>query len=150
MTPRDLERYLHAHIPLSAAMQVSVIEASEGQVVLGAPLAPNVNHQHTVFGGSASAVAILAAWSALYLRLAASGMRARLVIQRSAMSYDLPIAGDFIAKASAASLDGWETFARTFRRKGRARIGMSSTLWVDGREAGRFNGEFVALSPQDA
>lgn len=149
MTPRELERYLHDHIPLSAAMQVSVVEASEEQVILRAPLAPNINHQSTLFGGSASAVAILAAWSALHVRLAASGISARLVIQRNAMSYDQPIVGDFTAKASVASLDAWETFVRSFRRKGRARIAMSATLWYQGREAGRLDGEFVALAPQD-
>ena len=48
-------------MPLSQAMQVTVVEASFQQVVLTAPLAPNINHRETVFGGSASAVAILAA-----------------------------------------------------------------------------------------
>ncbi len=146
MTPLDLENYLHEHIPLSAAMQVFVVEASAEQVVLGAPLAPNINHQDTVFGGSASAVAILAAWSALHTKLMASGMSARLVIQRNSMSYEQPIAGNFTAKASAPSSQAWEAFARTFRRKGRARIAMSSTLWYAGHEAGRLEGEFVALT----
>jgi thioesterase domain-containing protein len=56
----ELERYLHQHIPLSEAMQVSVVEVHPEHVVLSAPLAPNINHRETVFGGSASAVAILA------------------------------------------------------------------------------------------
>ncbi|MDL2338661.1 MAG: YiiD C-terminal domain-containing protein, partial [Pseudomonadota bacterium] len=55
-------------------MQVSVVEVSAEQVVLAAPLAPNINHQDTVFGGSASAVAILAAWSMLHTKLTAAGM----------------------------------------------------------------------------
>lgn len=126
-------------------MQVSVVEVSAEQVVLAAPLAPNINHQDTVFGGSASAIAILAAWSMLHTKLTAAGMSARLVIQRNAMSYEQPIAGNFTAKAPAPSSEAWESFARTFRRKGRARIAMSSTLWYAGREAGRLEGEFVAL-----
>ncbi|MEO8299523.1 MAG: YiiD C-terminal domain-containing protein [Burkholderiales bacterium] len=79
MTPLELENYLHEHIPLSAAMQLSVIDVSAEQVVLAAPLAHNINHQDTVFGGNASAVAILAAWSMLHTKLAAAGMGARLV-----------------------------------------------------------------------
>ena len=62
-------------------MQVTVLEASLQQVVLTAPLAPNINHRETVFGGSASAVTILAAWSMLHLGLAAEGLGSRLVIQ---------------------------------------------------------------------
>ena len=61
MTPSELQTYLHQHIPLFQAMQVTVVEASLQQVVLTAPVAPNINHRETVFGGSASAVAILAA-----------------------------------------------------------------------------------------
>lgn len=43
MTPGELERYLHGHIPLSSAMQVSVEAASAEGVTLGAPLSPNIN-----------------------------------------------------------------------------------------------------------
>jgi thioesterase domain-containing protein len=57
----EVERYLHAHIPLSRAMAVEVQAATPVCVRLCAPLAPNINHRETVFGGSASAVAILAA-----------------------------------------------------------------------------------------
>ena len=74
MNAIDLERYLHEHIPLSKAMQVSVVSVDTDGVTLRAPLAPNINHQDTVFGGSASAVAILAGWSLLHTRLAAAGL----------------------------------------------------------------------------
>ena len=145
MTPLELEKYLHEHIPLSSAMQVSVTEVSLEEVVLGAPLAPNINHRDTVFGGSASALAILAAWSLLHTRLSASGINTRLVIQRNSMSYEHAIAGYFTAKASAPSPEAWESFTRMLQRKGRARIAVSSVLWYEGREAGHFAGEFVAL-----
>ncbi len=65
MDARELERYLQDRIPLSRAMAVEVRTASPAGVTLFAPLAPNINHRDTVFGGSASALAILAAWSAL-------------------------------------------------------------------------------------
>jgi thioesterase domain-containing protein len=65
----ELAQYLHEHIPLSRAMGVEVVEATWDGVSLRAPLAPNINHRETVFGGSASAVAILAAWALLYVRL---------------------------------------------------------------------------------
>jgi thioesterase domain-containing protein len=57
----ELAHYLHEHIPLSHAMGVEVVEADWHSVTLRAPLAPNINHRETVFGGSASAVGIVAA-----------------------------------------------------------------------------------------
>ncbi len=147
MTPRELEQYLHEHIPLSSAMRSSVDEISPDRVVLGAPLRPNINHRDTVFGGSASALCILAAWSLLYTRLAASGHESRLVIQRNTMSYERPMAGRFTAHAPAPPPEVWSVFMRTLKRKGRARIVVSSTLRCDGQITGHFEGAFVALGP---
>ncbi|SFK43726.1 thioesterase domain-containing protein, putative [Methylophaga sulfidovorans] len=61
MTPEQLQQYLYQHIPLSAAMQVSVDHVSDEKVILRAPLTPNINYHETVFGGSASTLAILSA-----------------------------------------------------------------------------------------
>jgi hypothetical protein len=50
-------------------MGIEVVVADPTSVMLRAPFAPNINHRETVFGGSASAVTILAAWALLYVRL---------------------------------------------------------------------------------
>jgi len=146
MTPSQLERYLHEHIPISAHMQVTVIEATTDRVILGAPLAPNINHRDTVFGGSEAAIAILAAWSLLHTKLTDCGVATRLVIQRNSMSYDLAVGGDFTARAESPSSDKWTSFIDTLRRRGRARIAVASSLWFAGQRAARFDGEFVALN----
>jgi thioesterase domain-containing protein len=143
--PSELEKYLHDHIPLSRAMQVAVVSVSEESVVLAAPLAPNINHRDTVFGGSASAVAILSAWSLLHTRLASAGIASRLVIQRNSMSYELPIDGTFSARSALAQPEDWAGFTRMLARKGKARITVSAVLEYDDQVAGRFSGEFVAL-----
>jgi thioesterase domain-containing protein len=145
MSPIELEKYLHDHIPFSKAMQVAVVRAQPETVILSAPLAPNINHRDTVFGGSASAVAILAAWSLLHTRLTAEGITSRLVIQRNTMSYELPIDGTFTAEAVSASTEGWRQFLRTLRRRSKARITVNCALHFAGQIAGRLEGEFVAL-----
>ena len=150
MTTDELKDYLHDHIPLSAAMQVHVEVATPKQVVLGAPLQPNINHRSTVFGGSASALAILSAWSLLHVKLTADGYQTRLVIQRNSMSYEQAILGYFTARACSPKQEKWQTFSRMLARKGRARIAVSSTLLCDGQEVGHFEGEFVALGTTGA
>jgi thioesterase domain-containing protein len=150
VSPIDLETYLHAHIPLSKAMEVAVREVDADHVALSAPLAPNINHRETVFGGSASAVAILAAWSLLHTRLQSAGVSSRLVIQRNTMDYDLPIAGEFTARSFIAQPEAWPSFLRMLSRKGRARIAVSCVLEHAGRPVGRLEGEFVALGAAPA
>lgn len=140
-----LEKYLHENIPISAHMQVSVRFSSTDLVVLSAPLGPNVNHQRTVFGGSASAVATLAAWSLLHLRLTAAGHRGDLVIQSNEMHYDRPMPGPFEAKASLADPAAWPAFLKLLARRKRGRIDARSDLIHDGAVAGRFEGRFVTL-----
>ena len=51
----DLEaiaHYLHQHIPLTGHMQVGVRAVDKTGIRLRAPLAPNINHRQTAFGGS--------------------------------------------------------------------------------------------------
>jgi thioesterase domain-containing protein len=141
----SLEHYLHEQIPLSAAMQVSVRSATTESVILSAPLEPNINHKSTVFGGSASALGILAAWSLLHLRLVDAGYDCEIVIQSNQIDYDQPIRGAFSASSSLADMSAWPTFLTTLSRKKRARIEVQSSLTFGDAIVGRLKGKFVAF-----
>ena len=145
MQPSELERYLHEHIPISAAMGVSVVSASIESILLRAPLEPNINHRDTVFGGSASALAILSAWSLVRVRLAEEGFSSRIVIQRNCVDYDAPMLGEFSAASRLSDPASWERFVRMLERKGRARVSVAATLESQGAPCGRFEGSFVAI-----
>ncbi len=149
MSTLELQRYLHEHLPLTRAMGVTVISVHEDEVRLQAPLAPNINHHATVFGGSASALAILAGWSLLHTRLSAAALPARLVIQRNTMEYERPIAGTFSARATFEA-GAWAAFETMLRRRGRARITVPAVLEHAATIAGRFSGQFVALAGGEA
>jgi thioesterase domain-containing protein len=143
---RELERYLHERIPLSRTMQVSCIAADPEGVILHAPLAPNINHHATVFGGSASALAILAAWSLLHLRLQHVHSDCDLVIQRNTMDYLLPITGAFTATAALLEPQEWPRILRLLERRGLARARVGAHLRLGDQVSGRFSGEFVAMT----
>lgn len=142
-----LEQYLHRSIPLSAAMGVRVKIATPRRVELAAPLAPNINHQSTVFGGSASALAMLAAWTLVHLGLRHDGIDATTVIQRNAVSYEAPMHGEFTAVCTLADESAWRLFVRTIERHGRGRITLRACLLAEGRRTASFEGDFVALRP---
>ena len=145
MQPGELAHYIHEHIPLSKAMGVSVVAVEDDAIILQAPLEPNLNHRQTVFGGSASALAILASWALLHVRLQAAGIADRLVIQRNTMEYKHPILGQFTARSMLERPDAWRQFTVMLARRGRARITVVAVLEHMGRVAGRFSGQFVAL-----
>lgn len=125
-------------------MAVEVEVATPQVVRLVAPLAPNTNHHGTVFGGSASAVAVLSAWGLLHVAMADANVKADLVVQKSSMSYELPITGEFSAEATPPAPEKWQRFLATLLKYKRARINISSIVNCNGKKVGEFEGDFVA------
>jgi len=145
METGSLERYLHMHIPLSEAMGVTVLAASADGVTLAAPLGPNINHRHILFGGSASAVVILAAWTLVHVRLQAIGIKGRIVIHSNRMRYDRPVDGDFVARAYPPDDAVWRRAIATLKRRRMARLIVHAELESAGVLACGFEGEFAIL-----
>lgn len=141
---QSLRAYLYEHIPLSKAMGVEVLAAGPDGVRLSAPLEPNINHRDTVFGGSATAVAILSAWALVHLRLRDVELAREIVIQRHTMRFDRPITGTFTAASGIADPAAWTRFVGALRRKSRGRIHVVSLLECNGVPVGDFEGDFVA------
>lgn len=140
----EVEAYLHQHIPLSADMGVRVSACDAAGVTLRAPLAPNINHHATVFGGSTSAVAILSAWTWLNFALGSAGQTSRLVIQRNTVDYLAPITGEFEARCAGLPAEQFEEFLRTLERYGKARATLGSVLTCSGEKVAAFSGDYVA------
>jgi len=145
MNAAALADYLRDRIPLTRAMAVEVRAASIDGVEIYAPLEPNINHRDTVFGGSASAVAIVAAWSALHVRMRAAGLDARLVIRRNTMSYERPIATGFTATAAPPTGEAWQRLVATVERGRPARVNVGARLYCEGVLVGELDGEFAVL-----
>ena len=145
MDKTALQTYLHEHIPLSAAMQSTIDVLTPDRVILSAPLAPNINHRETVFGGSASTLATLAAWTLVHSRLKRADISARVVIQQHCMRYDKPITDHFHAVCGLPEQKSWDRFMTMLQRKGRGRIHMTAQLECHGENVGQFEGDFVAI-----
>ena len=146
MTPQDLAAYLYEHIPLTRALAVEVLEVGEDNVRLRAPLAPNRNHRQTAFGGSVASLAILAGWGWLHARLAPAAPGLRLVIQRQAMEYLLPIDAAFVADCHAPPAASWQRFSKALASRGRGRIELQAQVSCSAGVAARFTGVYVAIA----
>ncbi len=144
---RTLTKYLHERIPLSQAMAVSVVESDDSGVILTAPLAPNLNHRSTVFGGSISTLAILAGWTLVSVRLQVADIPARIVIKSNRIDYLHPIAADFQAHCPVPAPPQWASFSSTFQQRGKGRIVLAVEVTAGNILAARFQGEYVAIDP---
>ena len=141
----EAERYLHEHIPLSQHMQVRVVSCDESGVTLAAPLESDINHRHTMFGGSVSALAILAAWTWLHTQLKEAVPATRLVIQSNTMHYLHPVEGEQQAHCAPPAAEEWQRFIRMLNRKSVARITLTVQLLSWGQSVGEFEGAYVAI-----
>jgi len=115
-------------------------------VRIEAPLGPNLNHRSTAFGGSVAALAILAGWALVHVRLADEGVEGRTVIHESSVRYDAPIEGAFTAVSGAPDPAAWARFRRTLERRGRARIRVGVRVESGGHEAARMEAAYVTIA----
>ena len=145
MTTDELTRYLHEHIPLTRHLGATATAWDGTTVRLAAPLAPNLNHRSTAFGGSLSAMAILAGWALVHLALRDRGVDARVVIQRTELDFEEPVDGDFTATATLPPPKEWDRFLATLARHRRARVEIDATLRSPSGEGGHHVGTYVAV-----
>ena len=147
MKPEDLDAYLHAHIPLSRHMGLRVLHLDDHGIRVGLPLAPNVNPHGSVFGGSLAALGLVSAWALLHARFEQAGLSVRLVGKQGQCDFLAPAEGDCVAETRAEDFD---TLFASFRRLGRARQALLTTIRVGGLEVARHRGLYTALTPPSA
>jgi thioesterase domain-containing protein len=140
-----LQQYLLKQIPISKGLGISIAEADLEEIRIMAPLAPNLNHHGTAFGGSVSAVAILAGWTLVYARLEAEGQFPAIVIQHNEIRYVTPIVGTFAARAQLARPEQWSHFLRGLLGHGKARTIVKVEVEGPCGISALFRGTYVAL-----
>jgi thioesterase domain-containing protein len=141
----EVQSYLEEHIPLSRGMGIDVVEAGPHAVSIEVPLALNVNHRSTAFGGSVAALAILAGWTLVHLRLRDEGFVTHTVIQSSSVRFDAPIHGPFRAVCKPIEESAWNRFTRALARRGKGRVYVAVDVLADGIAAATFEGAYVAI-----
>lgn len=143
MTPAAaLERTLHDEIPLSQAMGIRVAGFDGTSLRMTAPVAPNINHQSTAFGGSLYSLSVLCGWGLLHLKLAEARLHKHIVIQDADIRYLLPVDHDMNAecKVDEAKL---KNFLRALEKHGRARLSLDVVINQDDQVAVEFSGRYV-------
>jgi thioesterase domain-containing protein len=140
---RQIQELFYSKIPITRAMGVRVEDYDGERLVLSAPLAENVNHLGTAFGGSLNALAVLSGYGLLWLELREA--ECHIVIRKSSISYERPVRGELRATCVRPEAGALAEFKQSFRQKGKARIALSATVEDQGEVAVRFEGTFVAM-----
>ncbi len=145
----ELQQRLHAEIPLAHSMKIEVSSYSARALTLRAPLAANINHKHTAFGGSLYSLAVLTGWGLISLLLADSRQAGEIVIQNASIQYQRAIEDDFEATCVLPGDDSVAQFLGTLSRRDRARLLLEVTIGAPEQPAVVFSGNYVVHVPKN-
>lgn len=136
------EKFLHEQIPITRAMGLRVVTNDESGFTVEAPVALNLNHLRTAFGGSINAVATLAAYGLLWMEL--NDAAAHVVVAESSIRFLRPVRETIRATCLRPDATSLATFRDQFAEKRNARITLRVNVIEAGEIAAEFEGRFVA------
>lgn len=147
MTKSQLETLLRKQMPLAKAMEVQVQQVDDTHMELTCALNKNYNHIGSAFGGSLSALMILAAYCRLFHIMGGEG---HVVVKKNAAEFFKPVHEDLKAVCLTPSSPDVEQFMKLYTNKGRGRLTLVSEIRLkDGTVAARMESEFVGFVSQD-
>ncbi|MEM1043955.1 MAG: YiiD C-terminal domain-containing protein [Bacteroidota bacterium] len=142
----QLRQVILDSMPVTRHLDFSLFRDAAHCLVATAPLAVNANHQQTAFGGSLSMLATIAGWAMMQLVLRERGCEARVVIQKSRISYRAPVCSDLVLRCGWPSDEKRAGFFDALERWCRARLPLRCTMDVSGEQAFVFDASYVAIA----
>lgn len=149
ITAAEFENDLYLNMPITRHMGIRALSFSSEMVYLEAPLAPNLNHNKTGFGGCVFSVAVLSCWALANEAVREAKIDAGyIVVQDSQIEYLEPVTTDFTAESSWATNSACGKFLYTLKRRGLARVAINSVVKCNGFVTARLSARFVAQVPR--
>ena len=145
MQQSEFLSWLHAEIPLTAAMQIDSVDFDGQTLSLHAPLAPNLNDKGTGFAGSTSGLATLSGWCIITLWLRVRGIEADVMIARSEVEYLAPLTEDLQTSVSLPEPEVLAIFEAGLKQRGRARLPLTVLLGNPKSPVLKLTGDYAAL-----
>jgi thioesterase domain-containing protein len=144
----ELQGVLEREIPMCAQMGINVHNGGADGLVMRLPLKPNRNHQQTAFAGSLNALCTIAGWGSVFLLLRELGRDGNIVIRRSTIRYQEPVASSEIyARCQPVTAEARQYFLEMLGDKGQAKLDLMVEIAGSDGPAVSFSGSYVVLPP---
>lgn len=128
LVKEKIERKIRADIPVANFMQFSLEELSLTSVRSVFPLAPNINHLGTAFGGSLYAAGAMSCYSLVLAHVSEAGLEdAFVVISKGDIEYLSPGRGDFRVEVNC-SAEVTERFQERLQKGQRAPLDLQGHI----------------------
>ena len=146
MNKNEFQEFLHQKIPVTKAMEFSVLEFAPSKVRILAKLEPNKNHHSTAFGGSISCLMTVAGWALMYANIMETDPNAYIVISKSNIRYLKPIKKDFTAECTLTNESDKIKLFEMYNKNNKGKLTIKVYCYEDGDLAAEFEGQYVALN----
>lgn len=140
-TAAELEATIHQLIPLSVAMGVRVVRFEDDVLTLDAPLAPNINHQMSAFGGSLSALSALAGWGMVQLQIGKMHIIGNTVVGRSEAVFLRPVLKHLTCRCRLPN--DFAVFQQKLLTRGKSSVLLTTEMIEDGDVTMTTSSQFV-------
>ncbi|MFK8012171.1 MAG: YiiD C-terminal domain-containing protein [Marinicellaceae bacterium] len=117
-----LQDFLHQSIPITQDMGLMVDNVSGNTLKVRAPLSNNINDKGSVFGGSSSALMIIAAWSLIKIKCDENNIDADIVIHKNETIWQRALYADLIIEAQLKQEYNFKQIKKTIEDKRHQRI----------------------------
>ncbi|GCE23469.1 YiiD C-terminal domain-containing protein [Dictyobacter kobayashii] len=142
---QELQALLYKEIPITRHFHLTAGAYNERMLRLDAPLAENVNHAGTAFGGSLSALLTLAGWSMIWFMLQELDLQGEIIIQDSSCRYLTPVKKDFSAYCYRPTNEQLGRFEKMLRTHQKGRLELKAEIIEGDTLAVSFVGRYVVL-----
>lgn len=132
-------------VPLIGHMQLDVVSWQPGEVVVEAPLTPNLNTHGTAFGGSLYCVASMAGWAMTHLTLMDGGLMPSVWIVKGEINYMRPVRGALRATASLSG-EARAALVDQFRSRGKAKVTVDIRVQEEGQDCVLLSAMYAAVT----
>lgn len=88
---KQLQSTWHRTIPVSEFMQIAPQSFIDGELVVSAPLPPNLNLHQTMFAGSIYTLMTLTGWGMVWLQQKLAGVEGDIVLADAGVRYIAPV-----------------------------------------------------------
>ena len=145
LTASEAQDYLHSEIPITRQMGIEVQTLTTNEVKLKAPIALNVNHVKSAFGGSVDSLFLTAGW--VYMRLITKHIdpAPTIIGNKGTTTFKRPITSDFAAQIIIPSKTEVDSFLKVLEKKGKAWFSIRSNIVEDGKIYAIFTGDYVVI-----
>jgi thioesterase domain-containing protein len=142
----ELQTLLEREIPMCAQMGMNVHSGGPDGLVMRLPLGPNRNHQQTAFAGSLNALCTIAGWGTVVLLLKELNRHGNVVIRRSTIRYQEPVASpEIFARCHPVTPDARQYFLEMLDEKKQAKLDLVVEIAGPSGPLVAFTGSYVVL-----